>query len=154
MVVIWTASWNIVILLCFWMQSLYNRCESVVLKVLTNKCRCKQDAALCNCCNIEYNHCKIFTTVAKPMRIANYNHCNLQFFSCVYLYIYISKFIVELANNLQWFQELRTTTELYRSSMHRQNWSVYHHVLTGLNLQGGASPPNVTASLLNRCRSN
>jgi len=53
-----------------------------VLKVLTNKCRCKQDVALYNCCNIEYNHCKIFTMVAKPMRIANYNHCNLQFFSC------------------------------------------------------------------------
>jgi len=45
-----------------------------------NKCMCVQDVALYNCCNIEYNHGKIFTMVAKPMKIGNYNHCNLQFF--------------------------------------------------------------------------
>ena len=45
-----------------------NTTKIVVLKVLTNKCRCKQDVALYNCCNIEYNHGKIFTMIAKPMK--------------------------------------------------------------------------------------
>ena len=48
-----------------------------------NKCRCKQDAALYSCCNIEYNHGKSFTMVAKPMK--NWELQSLQFaiFSCV-----------------------------------------------------------------------
>ena len=42
--------------------------KSVVLKVLTNKYRCKHDVALYNCCNIEYNHGKVFIMVAKAMK--------------------------------------------------------------------------------------
>jgi len=53
-----------------------------VLKVLTNKCRCKQDVALYNCCNIEYNHGKIFTMIAKPMKNWELQSLYFAIFSC------------------------------------------------------------------------